>query len=228
MLYLAMTAAEIATNSVFSHPMGYMACHFSSYSTGLSNLPQGLPSDSLLILNDRTPPMGHDPSLVAQQLKSAAEENSCSRVLLDFQRPFTAEAATIVMAIVDTLSCPVGVSEPYAQALDCPIFLPPLPLTKALDEYIKPWCGREIWLEAALDAITITVTPEGSTYRPCPPPPDPLPHFDEALCCHYGLQLSETAAEFTLHRTWQDLNTLLQWDTVSCFVGLFQEFRKYL
>ena len=51
-LNLAMTAAELGAAPLPSHP-AWMACHFSPYSTGLTNLPPKLPQDSLLILNDR-------------------------------------------------------------------------------------------------------------------------------------------------------------------------------
>ena len=38
--FLAMTAAEIRANPDISSPIGWMACHFSPYGTGLSNLPE--------------------------------------------------------------------------------------------------------------------------------------------------------------------------------------------
>ena len=82
-IYLAMTAAEFQQNSPKSNEVAWMACHFSAYGTGISNCPKLLQPGAILILNDRTPVCGHDPDLVAAQLKELAERFSCSRVLLD-------------------------------------------------------------------------------------------------------------------------------------------------
>ena len=59
--YLAMTAAEMAGTAPLPRYMAWMACHFSPYSTGLTNRPAKLRQGSLLILNDRTPIHCHDP-----------------------------------------------------------------------------------------------------------------------------------------------------------------------
>ena len=68
-LYLAMTAREFRICKTVPANMAWMACHFSPYGTGLSNLPTSLPPGSMIILNDRTPICGHDPELIAAQLK---------------------------------------------------------------------------------------------------------------------------------------------------------------
>ncbi len=225
MLYLAMTAAEISKNENLPDHMAYMACHFSPYGTGLANLPQALPEGSMLIVNDRTPPMGHDPILVSEQLQMIAEVCSCSRILLDFQRPGDPVTESIVRAVLEKAPCPVGVSEVYAQASSHPVFLPPVPLQLTLAEYITPWQGRDIWLEAALDAISITVTDQGSSYAPCMPPLTALPHFDRELVCHYGTTLTADAAIFTLQRTYEDLQKLMADERIACSVGLHQELK---
>ena len=41
--FLAMTAAEIRGTETLPPKTAWMACHFSPYSTGLSNLPKDLP-----------------------------------------------------------------------------------------------------------------------------------------------------------------------------------------
>ena len=79
-IYLAMTAAEFRQNPAISGKIGWMACHFSPYGTGLSNCPTELPPGSMLILNDRTPVCGHDPALIAAQLAEMATQLNCSRV----------------------------------------------------------------------------------------------------------------------------------------------------
>ena len=71
--YLAMTAAEFSANMP-QKDTAWMACHFSSCSHGLSNLPEELPSGALLILDDSTPMECHDPETVKRQLAPAIEK----------------------------------------------------------------------------------------------------------------------------------------------------------
>ena len=47
--FLAMTAAEIEHSTPLPPNVAWMACHFSPYGAGLSNLPKNLPAGSLLI-----------------------------------------------------------------------------------------------------------------------------------------------------------------------------------
>lgn len=226
-LYLAMTATEFASSPSVPVHMAWMACHFSSYGTGLCNLPQSLPENAMLIVNDRTSVQGHDPALIARQLQQAAEALKFSRVLLDLQRPENPETAAIAKAIAAALPCPVASSLPYAQELDGPVFLAPPPLHSSLEEYIRPWKGRELWLEAALDAETITLTANGSRIAPLQPAKIPEPTFPEPqLHCRYHIDASPQEAVFTLYRTEQTLHSLLQEAEalgVTCAVGLYQE-----
>ena len=224
-LYLAMTGAEFCAADKLPSKTAWMACHFSPYGTGLSNLPGALPEGSMLILNDRTPIHGHDPRLVASQLKECAEKRKAACVLLDFQRLGCAGTSAIAEAVVNGLSCPVGVSEPYAGGLDCPVFLPPTPPDTPLSDYLSPWRGREVWLEAALTCDTITITPDGASRASAFPPPS-LPHLDPTLHCRYAITLGDGAAQFTLCRTADTLPGLLEEAEslgVTQAVGLFQE-----
>ena len=129
-LHLAMTAAECQSASQLPVGCSWMACHFSSYGTGLSNYPETLPENSALILNDRTPPCGHDPELIVRQLTTLVEQMSVKCVLLDFQRPDLEENHAISQVLTKTLPCPVGVSLLYAGELTCPVFLPPPPVLR--------------------------------------------------------------------------------------------------
>lgn len=227
MPYIAMTAAEIRSCTSLPPKIGWMACHFSPYGTGLTNLPAALPPGALLILNDRTPVAGHDPERIFDQLAETADALKCDSVLLDFQRD-SAEIPAIIDKILK-LPCPVIVSENYAKDGDFPVFLPPVPLNQRIDEYIAPWQGREVWLDAALDGLQITVTERGSTYSPLPHLEKPdCPFREEALHCHYGITLSESEAVFTLQRTPDDLAELLaeaEKMGVTHSVGLYQELR---
>lgn len=225
--YLAMTAAEIAENSALPEKTGWMACQFSPWSAGLSNLPGSLPPGSLLILNDFTPIDGHDPSVVGAQLRHCVESLQCSGVLLDFQRPEVQETAELAAFLVSALPCPVAVSQGYAGELDCPVFLSPVPHHTTLGDHLAPWQGRELWLDTALDGEIITLTEKGTATTPLPPGPLPAHgHREPQLHCHYQIELSESQAGFTLWRTREDLEALLEEAEglgVKTAVGLFQE-----
>lgn len=224
--YLAMTAAEIASTRPLPCHLGYMACHFSPYSTGLSNLPEKLPPGAMLLLTDRTPIHGHDPEVIARQLTDTVERFQCRRVLLDLQRPGDEETARLVRYLLDSLPCPVGVSQPYADGPDCPILLPPVPPDTPLCEYLAPWKGREIWLEAALDSLLLTLTREGSKAAPAAPIPGEFPHFDAELHCHYRTEVNADRVDFMMQRTGEDLESLLEeaeGSGVTLAVGLYQE-----
>lgn len=226
-LYLALTAAEFRNCSSLPEHIAWMSCHYSPYGLGLSNCPQTLPEGSMLILNDRTPPCGHDPALIARQLSDLVVSLRCSCVLLDFQRPDFAENTAVAKAIIDTLSCPVGVSESYARGLACPIFVPPVPLQKTVAEYIEPWNGREIWLDTALDGEQITVTEKGSFTTSISVGKKPECAFEDMqLHCHYNVSVSDEQAVFTVQRTQEDIQAILsnaEKYNITAAVGLWQE-----
>lgn len=224
--YLAMTAGEMQ-----QHPAqlcAWMACHFSPYGTGLSNLPAQLPPGALLILNDRTPICGHDPTLIAAQLRERVLRLECRGVLLDFQRPGNGQTMELCQTLCRSLPCPVAVSEAYAQ--DAPIvFASPVPPDTPPEAALAQWQGREIWLELALDGMEITLTEAGAKAGPLPPWEHPVGGFsEERLHCHYRSELSEDQAVFTLWRTESDADALLEAAQslgVSLGVGLYQQFR---
>jgi hypothetical protein len=60
--------AEIQNSPHLPERIAWMACHFSAYGKGISNMPTSLPPGAALILNDRMPPFGHDPATVAKEL----------------------------------------------------------------------------------------------------------------------------------------------------------------
>lgn len=202
-----------------------MACHFSPYGIGLTNLPPALPKGSMVILNDRIPMAGHDPDTVVSQLR----ELEMDFLLLDFQRPPEPGILDIAQRIAISLSCPVGVPSAYGKELDAPLFLPlPAPDQCILD-HLSPWKGREIWLELSLDAMTYEITEQGSFLRPLPVLPE-CGLQDPELCCHYRVSLDHDRALFDLWRTRQDLDLLLEKAEahgVTKAVGLWQEFEKF-
>ena len=150
MLYLAMTAGEFHSCRDLPSKIAWMACHFSPYGTGLTNLPRKLPPDSLLILNDRTPIRGHDPERILQILSELMNTHKCAGLLLDLQQEGIPEMEVLVHQL-SALPCPVAVSAPCAPD-HTTIFLPPVPLLIPVGDYLAPWQGRDIWLDAALEA----------------------------------------------------------------------------
>lgn len=229
--FLAMTAAEIYAASALPPKIAWMACHFSPYGLGLSNLPRELPPGSLLMVDDMTPPHGHDPHLIAQQLSERVEALQCRGVLLDFQRPDCEETQSIAEHLSAALPCPVIVSEAYGRSLCCPVFLPPLAPSMPLEDYILPWKDRKVWLEFSMEAETITLTEKGAETALLPCPDLQAVGFqEERLQCHYSIRTDEKSARFTLWRTQDDWEQLLEEAAKSGIVGtvgLYQEFHSF-
>ncbi len=226
--YLAMTVAELETffplEGWFS---AFMACHFSPYTTGLSNIPTALSPGSMLILNDRTPIHGHDPERIAQQLEEAFETLAFESLLLDFERPNIDACYELCHVLTKRLPCPVGISQLYAEDLDCSVFLPPAPLEQDLEAYIAPWKGREIWMDIAPQAACVTVTEHGSRIQPFPfSPPSENAFLEEALHCRYRAEIQEDAVLFHLWRDLPQLEALIhhaQTLEITKCIGLYQE-----
>lgn len=225
--YLAMTAAEIAAAPTLPEKCAWMACHFSPYGTGLSNLPASLSAGSLLILNDRIPICGHDHGRIAAQLRQAVDALGCIGVLLDFLQKDNAELHTLSRRLTEELPFPVAVCDSYAPALDCPVFVSPCPHHIPLQEHIAPWTGREVWLDLAANAQTLILTKNGSHIHPhCPGDLPPEGYTEETLHCHYSIALGTDCARFTFWRTDNDLTALTEEAArlgISTFVGLYQE-----
>ena len=225
--YLAMTAAEFRSVEPLPVHLGWMACHFSIYSTGLSNLPQELPEAAMVIVNDRPPVQGHDPEQILEQLTIVAEQWKPDCFLLDMQRPNSPQTEKIVRLLTERLPYPVGVTEGYAADLDCAVLLPPCPLLTPLAEHIAPWTGREIWLDIAPEEQTAVVDREGCKITDgISVLPDTPEFIWEHLHCRYQIQVLEDRAIFHLRRDKELLHTLLQ-DAeqlgITRTVGLYQQ-----
>ena len=223
--YLAMTAAEMQYQPMPVHKIAYMACHFSPYATGLSNLPNALPEGSLIILNDRTPISGHDPQRIADQLIQLLDNCSADGVLLDFQRPDCEEIAALVNVLATQLPCPVAVSQSYAVD-DIRIFLSPIPPDVPIEEALSPWKGREIWLDVSPGHMGIHITTQGAKIIPFAGSEAGIWHAEPDLCCHYQIQTGHEDARFFLYRTQEDIQILLEKAKsfgVTNAVGLYQE-----
>ena len=222
-LYLAMTAAEFSSCDPLPQHPAWMSCRFSPSGKGLCNLPSPLPEGTLLIIDDQTPPAGHDAFLIRRQLEEILNSHRCAGLLLDFQRPDSMETAEIAKTLL-SLPCPVCVSHLYAEDPSCPVFAPPCPLTTPMEQHLAPWQGREIWLEVALDRADYRIHKNGCQIRPASQ--EALPFYDEKLFCHYGIRIEPEQILFTLKRKRTDLD-ILPASAAACgvtrTVGLFQE-----
>jgi hypothetical protein len=222
-LYLAMTAAEFSSCDPLPQHPAWMSCRFSPSGKGLCNLPSTLPEGTLLIIDDQTPPDGHDAFLIRRQLEEILNSYRCAGLLLDFQRPDSMETAKIAKTLL-SLPCPVCVSHLYAEDPSCPVFAPPCPLTTPMEQHLAPWQGREIWLEVASDSADYRIHKNGCQIRPASQ--EALPFYDEKLFCHYGIRIEPEQILFTLERKRTDLDILLV-SAAACgvtrTVGLFQE-----
>lgn len=231
-IYLALFCAEFsACQKLPSHP-GWMSCHFSSAGDGLTNIPMTLPPGSLLIFDDSTPYQNHNCELILSQLSEAVSTLNPDAVLLDFQRPNIEKVQSLTKAIVSQLPCPVAVSSCYASTHECSVFLPPAPLWQPLENYLKPYQGRPVWLDAAPACAQIIVTRDSSQYIPVANEVMTEKwHFDTALHCHYHIKIEESQIIFTLSRSCSDLVPWLEEARkfgVSCAVGLYQELKEIL
>ena len=225
---LAMTAAEYAFCENRPHSIAWMACHFSPYSTGLSNLPEELPPGSVLCLNDRTPICGHDPILIAGQLEQCMDRFQCSALLLDLQRWPCEETERFLEVLLEALTCPPVLTAHWAEKFTCPVFLPPCPLHRPLEAHIKPWSGRDLWLELERSGETLVLSADGcqeSVLNPRELPESGMQ--DRTLNCSYDIEILPDCARFRLWRSRKNLSDFLEEAEnlgVSGTLGLYQEF----
>ena len=230
-LNLAMTPSEIKQHPSLPAPPAWMSCHFSEDNQGLTDLPEELPEGCLLILDDRIPCSGHSAPLAAAILREVIAQFHCCALLLDFQRPANIETAAMVEALIRALPCPVAAPPEYAKKYPCPVFLPPAPLHIPLEKYLRPWHGREVWLEAALGQEQITVSKNGAAIEQIFAAAPSCGFFDETLRCRYMTSIQEDHISFTLFDTPGTLKKKLELAQslgVTRTVGLYQELGTFL
>lgn len=230
-LNLAMTPSEIVATQSLPADFAWMSCHFCPDTEGITNIPEELPERPMLILTDRESCTGHNPDLVAQQLREAVQQLHCENVLLDFQRPWNPESGAMVKAIIQALPCPTAVTETFAEDLSCPVFLSPCPLHIPLATRLRFWEGREIWLEAGLCQEKLTVTRDGTTFTPIFPTQQLTGGFyEKKLHCRYHTSIAADRITFTLFDTHETLAAKLELAHslgVTRAVGLYQELGRY-
>lgn len=230
-IYLAITAQEFTHFEDFPSTLCYMACHFSPSGAGLSNLPISLPTESILCIDDSTPITHHNPDIVTSQINSLVQTHHPCGILLDFQRPDNPRTLDMIKNIISCTNCPVAVSHIYANALPCPVFLPPLPYRLTVEEYLKPWANREIWLELGNDVEMAVITEDSfGTERIYGMPEKCFPLNDPSLLCHYSISVKQDHIALYFHRTKEDLEQIQRKASalgVNKFLGLWQQLRQF-
>lgn len=221
---LAMTAQEMGAVGTLPSHIAWLSCHFDPRGTGLTGLPPTLPKASCLILDDSILPSSPDPEQLLGTLSKLVDRWAPSCILLDFQRPWE-EALASVATRLQSLPCPVAPTPAYARTLQGPVFLPPIPPHVLPHHHLAPWKGRQIYLEVALDTSILTVTADGCqiTYLPRSDG-QAYPHRDPDLHCHYRIDQTDDALRFTLARTPEDIEALLEDLDITAPVALYQEF----
>ena len=220
--YLAMTASEIADFPEIPEHTAYMFCPFFPEPEEASAIQA---DGCLLVLTDAFPPDDSKQESLIRKLKTM----NAGSILLDFQRKGDRGGYGFAKRLCEAVECPVILPEIYADKLNGPVFLPPVPLHSSLDEYLAPWKGREVWLDVSREAAQITLRESGSEYAwlgSFLPPENG--HWEKKLSCHYRISLEEEAAVFTLWRTESDLEALLREAGqmgVQNVIGLYQEWR---
>ena len=223
-LYLAMTDAEMrSVPQIPPHP-ARLGCTFSTDGKGLQDLPDIFPQGAMLIVDVRVPFCG-DPHEIAMILAEAADRLRPDSILLDFERPPTDAALNAAAAIRRLLPCPVGMPPAYGETLACPLFLPPCPLHIPLADYLRPWDGREIWLEAVLRQQTISVTSHGTDYAPPAPSKRTGGVYDEILCCQCMTEIEDGQARFHLFDTPETFQKKCAHPGITRLGGLYQDWQ---
>ena len=225
---LALTAAELAGMQDTPSPMGWLACHFSPYSQGLSNMPPPLQPDSVLILDDSNPFTVHQGTLIVEQLLEYQKTCPIKALVLDFQYQNDRNLRILADLLRAKLPYPVIAPPEYAGA-DSPVLLPPCPLQLPLAEHIAPYQNRQIWLEIALNGLNVTVTSSGCIQEPFEYGRDgAYPHWDPRLLCHYKISKTPESITFQMQRTRSGLTRLMTEaeDLGVCHaIGLWQELK---
>ena len=226
--FLAMTAAEITGNRILPPKIAWMACHFSPYGPGLSNLPRALPPGSLLTVDDATPMGTHDPRIILDQLCRCTGALNCAGILLDFQRSWDGRTADLVDYLSNALPCPMAVSHIYANHCSRALCIPSVPPSEPPEGWFSRWKGKELWLEISPEGEQIAITEEGSAVDPLPCPAALETDFpDSKTLCHYRQELRGDSVIFTLYRTAEDQQKLLalaENHGITTALGLYQEF----
>ena len=230
-IYLATTAQEFAQFKEIPSTLCYMACHFSSSGSGLSNIPSTLPKGAMLCIDDSTPITNHRGDLIVHQIRGLIEKFQLCGILLDFQRPDNPHTPDMIDCILRHTDCKIAVSHIYANDFLCPVFLPPLPFRMSAEAYLSPWSDREIWLEVGTDKEMAIITDNSfGTEQVYAVPENGAQFYDPFLLCHYSTHIKQDHITVYFHRTIEDIRKLQEKAKgfgVTKYIGLWQQLRQF-
>lgn len=223
--YLAMTAEEFLPTARLPAHLAYLGTHFSENGSGLVGLPDKVPEGSILIIDDRTPFQDHDLKMILRQIRETYENNRCTGILLDFQKPYSENLRRVTEAVLHDFPGHTAVTKEYFSD-SAILFLPLLP-GDDIAASLSPFAGRNIWLDLSPSPISCLIASgcyisENKKSAACP-------LQDTALNCHYGTALRQDGIQFTLQRTIDDCSSLLEKAAalgVSAGFALYQEIHK--
>lgn len=223
--YPAMTPEEIAQRQTRPEHYAWMAAHFDPRGNGLTDLPEKMPADGILILNDKIPYTGHSSEKICRTMMDCLNRWKLQGILLDFERPVSEQLREVVKNLVTSLPCPTV----CGQALDIPGLVPLISmpeLTQPSEEYFTGHKGA--WLEVRKQAAIYRVDQDGCSIVQTSEPTKNTPEvmFDSALCAHYQAAPGPDSVEFILWRDREDRKKIMeigQAAGIEIMVGLYQE-----
>ena len=187
-IYVVITGEELAKCSHLPPKIAYLGCHFAG--GHLTNIPQGLPEGSMLLIDDRNPP-GDLPDAFARLSPLLPQ---LSGIYLDFQKKSTGR----FFAEGFVKKSPIPVGTPFA-GLGIPVFsareLHTLPQKRSFP----------FWQEGVLSCWELKITKEGCQKKEIPRTEGFSGFEDKRLFCRYAVSVSEEAAVFTFQNTKDDL-----------------------
>lgn len=223
--YPAMTPEEIAQTQILPEHYAWMAAHFDAKGDGLTDLPEKLSEDAILILNDEIPYAGHSSEKICQTIMDCLNRWKLHGILLDFERPVSAQLRETVKNLVASLPCPVA----CGQKLDIPELALLIPMPELLEQ--PEVCFRNqkgAWLEVRKQAAIYRVDQDGCSIVQAAEQTTNAPEalFDSALCAHYQTASKADSVEFILWRDREDRKKIMEIAKatgIKIMVGLYQE-----
>lgn len=222
--YPALSDDELKNARIVPDIYCRMGCHF--ISGGLTALPENLPRNSLLMIDDRIPLEKCNIAEVKNKLDRLTEEFRLAGILLDFQRSGSAESQALSIFLSKHMTVPVAVTEHYAQATSGPVFVCMPPAHQTIISSLEQWRGREIWLELATDRKTVIIDTEGCRVTESGDQAVITPSYCGKRYSHYKIDFQGRAARFTFNRGIEDLKKIIcdkKALGIKHTVGLYQE-----
>lgn len=223
--YLAMTPCEIRQADDVPGHLSWMSAHFSKENELLCNLPENLPENSILVIDDAFPISEHNSALILEQLKMILNNSDLIEILLDFQREYNPKLKAFSAEVAGAFPNRVAVTPNYDNGKTI-VFLPPAPPNIPIQQYLVPWRDRDTWLDLTMSKLAMRIK-QNSVIMEDTCEVGKCPHISPELSTHYGITATNEEILIQFQRTKDDCNMLLQKAAefgVTRGIGLYQEF----